>query len=169
MKRCRRALLGIGLVAVLVPAEAGEPAYVHQRALSMELANRLARTAAQACGEQGYQVAVAVVDRSGLLLALVRDPLAGAHTIEVARRKAYSAASFQSATLDLQGRSGMQRLNSVPDVLLVGGGVPVQAGGQFYGAIGVSGAPAEKVTGDKDDECARAGIEAIRDTLEFAE
>ncbi|NIP74390.1 MAG: heme-binding protein [Gammaproteobacteria bacterium] len=159
----------MGLAAALSAARAGDPAYVHQRALSMELANRLAMAAAEACREQGYRVAAAVVDRSGLLLALVRDPLAGAHTVEVARRKAYSAASFQSATLDLQGRSGMQRLNGVPDVLLVGGGVPVQVGGQFYGAVGVSGASAEKVTGDRDDGCARAGIEAIRDTLEFAD
>jgi uncharacterized protein GlcG (DUF336 family) len=54
-------------------------------------------------------------------------------------------------------------------VLLIGGGVPVEAGGLHLGGIGVSGALRRKVTGDVDDECARAGIEAVRTDIEFAQ
>ena len=157
-----------GVMATVV-THAQERPYVAVRTLSMETANRLALEAARACAEQGYQVAAAVVDRGGALLALARDPLAGPHSVEVARRKAYSAASFQSSTLDLQARSGMQTLIAAEHVLLIGGGVPVDVGGQFYGAVGVSGAPAREVTGDVDHECAQAGIDAIREALEFAE
>jgi uncharacterized protein GlcG (DUF336 family) len=53
--------------------------------------------------------------------------------------------------------------------LLLGGGLPISVGGQFYGGIGVSGAPAEKNAGDVDEECARAGIDIIKEELEFAE
>lgn len=143
--------------------------YVQFRTLSMETANQVALEAARACAAQGYQVTAAVVDRSGQLLALSRDPSSGPHTVEVARRKAYAAATFQSSTLELQQRDGMQTLNHSADVLLVGGGLPVQVGGRFYGAVGVSGAPAKELTGDVDQACAQAGIDAVREALEFAE
>lgn len=155
-------------LALAAPAHAAQP-YVQYRVLSMETANQLALEAARACAAQGYQVAAAVVDRSGQLLALVKDPLAGTHTIEVARRKAFSSASFQAGTLELQQRGSMATLNHAGDVLLIGGGLPVQVGGRFYGAVGVSGAPAKEVTGDVDEACARAGIDAVREALEFAE
>lgn len=139
---------------------------VSSKSLSMGLANQLALTAAENCNKQGYQVAVAVVDRSGNLLAFVRDPLSGHHTIAVSQGKAYTAATFQSRTLTMQDN---QRLRDAPGVLLIGGGVPIRIGGHFYGAVGVSGAPAKKVTGDVDEGCANAGIEAIREAVEFAE
>ncbi len=162
--------LGFAMVALNATAIAAAPApYVQYRVLSMETAAQLALESARACQAQGYQVAAAVVDRTGRLLAFNRDPLAGAHTIEVARRKAYSAASFQASTLELQQRGGMQSLNNTADVLMVGGGVPVQVGGRFYGAVGVSGAPAKDAMGDMDDACARAGIDHVREALEFAE
>lgn len=63
----------------------------------------------------------------------------------------------------------LEHLKNAPGFLLLGAGVPVQIGGHFYGAIGVSGAPAEKISGDVDDACARAGIDAIREDIEFAE
>lgn len=160
-------LMGIAMMAA--QAHGASSPYVQFRVLSMETANQLALEAARDCAAQGYQVAAAVVDRSGQLLALARDPLAGPHSVEVARRKAYSAATFQAGTLELQQRGSMQALNHADDVLLIGGGLPVQVGGRFYGAVGVSGAPAKEVTGDVDEACARAGIDAVREALEFAE
>ncbi len=168
MKKQWWSAFGMVALSAMSVAAASAP-YVQYRVLSMETAAQLALESARACQAQGYQVAAAVVDRSGQLLAFSRDPLAGAHTIEVARRKAYSAASFQTATLELQQGGGMQNLNNAAEVLIIGGGVPVQVGGQFYGAVGVSGAPAKDVMGDMDDACARAGIDHIREALEFAE
>ena len=146
-------------------AGAEDPPFVTARILSLESANQVALGAARACRRQGYQVAVAVTDRYGNLLAFVRDPLAGAHTITIARHKAYTAATFQGATLELADR--LKFLKGTPQVSLVGGGVPVRIGGYIYGAVGVSGAPQKKIPGDVDDACARAGIAAVEEVLEF--
>ena len=164
-----RTLLGaLFMLFLLQSLAAEEKAYINTRTLSLDVANKMAMSAVEDCRKQGYQVAVAVTDRNGIPLVQVRDPLAGHHTIEVALRKAYSAASFQSPTIELQG-GRFNTLNHTQNALLIGGGVPVRVGGHVYGAIGVSGAPAKKVMGDIDDQCARAGIESIRETLEFAE
>ena len=119
------------------------------------------------CRKRGYQTAVAVVDRFGGVQVILRDLLAGPHTVETARRKAWTAVNFRSDTLAMmeataydQPQSGVRH---VDQVLMVGGGVPVEAAGSMVGAVGVSGAPG----GQLDDDCARAGIEAIADSLEF--
>lgn len=136
------------------------------RFLTPAMTNQIASTAEAACKKKGFQVAVAVVDRFGNLLAFARDPFAGAHTITIAQHKAYTAATFQGATIDLTNR--LDFLKGTPKLSLVGGGVPIKIGGYMYGAVGVSGAPREKIAGDIDHACASAGIEAIRDTIEFA-
>ncbi|MCG6869726.1 MAG: heme-binding protein [Gammaproteobacteria bacterium] len=117
--------------------------------------------------EAGFQVAVAVVDRFGNLISFLRDPLSGSHTITIAKRKAFTASSFQGATIDLADR--LSFLKGTPGLSLVGGGVPIRVGGYVYGAVGVSGAPREKIPGDIDDTCAREGIASVQETLEFAD
>lgn len=165
MKRSLYITLFSLLISQSVFAE--EAAFVSTRSLSMGLANKLAMTAARHCTKMGYQVSVAVTDRNGKLLAFTRNPLAGSHTIDVAILKAATAASFQTPTIDMM--KGFEGLREAPGVLLIGGGVPVRIGGHLYGAIGVSGAPAKKRTGDVDDDCARQGINAIHEQIEFAQ
>jgi len=151
-------------------AHADNKPFVTTRVLSMELANQLAMESAQACRTKGYQVTVSVVDRGGNVLAIVRDPLSGSHTIDVSLKKAQTASTFQTDTLTMQKRGEeFSGLRFAKGVLIIGGGVPVRVGGHFYGAVGVSGAPAKKITGDIDDECARKGIDSIREAIEFAE
>ncbi len=158
--------LAVGVAWASQPATAPT---VELRVLSAELANRIAVRAMQSCAAQGYRVAAAVVDRTGNLQALVRHPLAGAHTVEVSRRKAYAAATFQTATGEIAARAGLQPLNSTTEVLILGGGLPVRVAGHFYGGVGVSGAPAKEKTGDRDEACAAEGIAAVREELEFLE
>lgn len=126
-----------------------------------------ARAALDDCRRQGFQVAVAVVDRFGTLQVLLRDRFAGAHTIGVASDKAWTAASFRTATgalgQETQAGKPMSALRSHPRVLAAGGGLVIESGGALLGAIGVSGAPG----GDADDSCAGAGIRAITDILEL--
>lgn len=155
------------LLLVNTPLYAADDAFVTTRSLSMDLANKLAMTAARHCTKQGYQVSVAVTDRSGKLQAFIKNPLAGSHTIDVAILKAATSASFQTPTIDMM--EGFDSLRDAPGVLLIGGGLPVRIGGHNYGAVGVSGAPAKKRTGDVDHECGQAGINAIREDIEFAE
>ncbi len=137
------------------------------RNLTPETALTAARAALESCRKQGFQVAVAVADRAGLTQVLLRDRFAGAHTIDVATNKAWTAASFRTSTADLaaetQAGKPMSGLRSLPRFMAAGGGVPIEAGGNTLGAIGVSGAPG----GDADEACARAGIKAIADAIEF--
>ena len=137
------------------------------RSLTTETAIAAANAALQNCRKQGYQVAVAVVDRSGLVQALLRDRFAGAHTVEVAVNKAWTAASFKTSTAALaretQPGMPMSGLRNLPRFLAAGGGLIIEGGGSGLGAIGVSGAPG----GEADDECAKAGIAAIRDSIDF--
>ena len=144
-----------------------EPASFGTRSLTPETALTAARAAMSACRASGYQVAVAVVDRAGLAQVLVRDRYAGAHTIDVALNKAWTAASFRQPTSALasetQAGKPMSGLRNLPRFAGIAGGQVIEAGGATFGAIGVSGAPG----GEADDACAAAGIKAIAESLEF--
>jgi uncharacterized protein GlcG (DUF336 family) len=160
-----RAALAIALASG--PAMAAEPATFASKALTPETALKAAQAALAKCRADGYQVSVAVVDRSGLLQVVLRDRYAGAHSPDTATNKAWTAVSFRTNTTDLvkitqpgQPSSGIRNL---PRVVAVGGGVKIEAGGSIVAGIGVSGAPG----GDADDVCASAGIKAIADSLEF--
>lgn len=155
-------------VAALSSMTAAAQSATHQiRVLTPEAAQKAVNAALAECRKGGFQVAVAVVDRSGLAQAMIRDRFAGAHTPEVATDKAWTAVSFRTPTTDLarmtQPGQPSSGLRSVPRVTAVGGGVPIEAAGSIVGGIGVSGAP----SGDADDACAKAGIAAIRDDLEL--
>jgi uncharacterized protein GlcG (DUF336 family) len=137
------------------------------KSLTPETALSAAKAAMEFCRKQGYQVAVAVVDRAGLGQVVLRDRFAGAHTIDVASNKAWTAASFRisTATLAAETQAGkpLSGLRNLPRFLAAGGGLVIEAGGTVFGAIGVSGAPG----GEGDDACARAGIKAIANAIEF--
>ncbi|MEO8486442.1 MAG: heme-binding protein [Betaproteobacteria bacterium] len=126
-----------------------------------------AQAAFARCQKDGYTVAVAVVDRSGYALALLRDPLAGSHTVSTALGKASTAVSFRVDTSELaaQTQSGRPQsgIRDLPGVVAVGGGIVIRAKGALVGGIGVSGAPG----GDADETCAKAGVTAISDSLEL--
>lgn len=144
-----------------------EEAVFQTKSLTPETALSAARSALESCRKQGYQVAVAVVDRSGLTQVILRDRFAGAHTVDAASDKAWSAASTRTSTaaLAVETHAGkpMSGLRSLPKFLAAGGGLPIEAGGALLGAIAVSGAPG----GEADQACAAAGIKAIGEAIEF--
>jgi uncharacterized protein GlcG (DUF336 family) len=145
-------------------ASADDSPYVTIRSLTAPMATQLALAAYEDCTEKGHHVAVAVVGRDGRLLAMVRSPLSGVHTIKVSEGKAFTAATFKASTTNLMGRDFMR---DIPGALIWGGGLPINVGGHFYGGVGVAGAPEDKTPGDVDDECAAAGIEAVAEAIEF--
>jgi uncharacterized protein GlcG (DUF336 family) len=168
MKRLATAAAVAALCALSALAQAQGTAATHTiRVLTPEAAMKAMNAALGECRKQGFQVAVAVVDRSGVVQSLVRDRFAGAHTPEVATNKAWTAVSFRTETTELarmtQPGQPSSGLRGVPRFTGVGGGVTIQAGGSIIGGIGVSGAP----SGDADDACAKAGIASIRDELEL--
>ncbi len=153
------------LLSPLAQAQDEPPVVVKIPTLSAIIAADLARAAYDECTAQGHRVAVAVVARDGRLVAFIRNPDAGPHTTEVARRKAWSANSFRNSTSSLAGNDNASALSQIPGAILLGGGLPINLGGYHYGGVGVSGAPG----GDLDDACAVVGIEAVSDTVEMAE
>lgn len=163
--RVRAAALAAAL-ALPVLAGAESPTYT-VRQLTEETALKAAQAALASCRASGYQVAVAVVDRAGLPQVVLRDRFAGAHTVDVSVNKAWTAASTRTSTAEIQRitRPGeaMSGLRNVPRVIALAGGLPIEGGGSVLGAIGVSGAPG----GEADEACAKAGLKAIADDLEF--
>ncbi len=109
-----------------------------------------------------------VLARDGVVLGEgCHERFGGPHTVRVAIDKAWTAASFRIPTAQLaaetQAGRPMSGIRSVPRVAAIGGGLPIEAAGSTLGGIGVSGAPG----GEADEACARAGLKAIADSLEF--
>ena len=165
-----KSLTGAALIslAIIMPAAAEEEALVTFKMLRPELALRMAEAAMESCRNAGFQVGVSVVDRSGIPQVFLRDRFAGPHTIETAERKAWTAISFRTSTLEL-GRILTPEADSfgirfIGKALPLGGGLPVLDGeGSIVAGIGVSGAPSPEA----DEVCAQAGIAAIEDDIAF--
>jgi len=136
---------------------------VTQKNVSLAMAQTIAQAALAQCEGMGFKVSVAVVDRGGLTIVMLRGDGAGLHTPEGAERKAYTARTFSQPSADF-----VKRLSDRPDtvgsrqytrVLALGGGLPVKAGNEVVGAVGVSGSPG------KDDVCSQAGIDKVAEQL----
>jgi uncharacterized protein GlcG (DUF336 family) len=139
------------------------------QSLTPEAALTAAQAALTACRKLGAQVAVAVTDRQGQTLVVLRDRYAGAHTPDTAQNKAWTAASFKISTqllgAETQAGKSMSAIRNLSRVMAAGGGLPILAPSGFVGAIGVSGAP----SGGLDEDCAQTGIAAIEESLLFAQ
>lgn len=130
--------------------------------LPTALASKAAQAAVDQCKKDGYKISASVVDRAGLLRAVLRADGAGPHTLDSSRKKAYTAASLRRPTTDLAEmiakQPALQALRDMNDsILMVGGGLPIEIAGEVVGAIGVGGAPGTHL----DDACAEAGLDAI--------
>ncbi len=140
---------------------------VEFKQLTLDTALQLAHTTMKDCRARGFQVAVAVVDRMGNLQVNIRDQYAGAHTTDTAYRKAWTAVSFRTSTMELteltQSGQAQSGIRFVDKALMAGGGLIIESAGSIVGGIGVSGAPG----GEADEACAEAGIESIADLLAF--
>ena len=135
--------------------------------IGMELARDIASAAVKACNEMGYQVSAVVVDRSATLRAALRDDFASRFTLEIAQKKANMSvmAGMDSGPFRKLREDIRPDLNTIEGLVVMEGGILIVADGHRIGAIGVSGAPG----GDKDVDCAKKGIEALRERIEFAD
>lgn len=133
--------------------------------VSLALANDLLDAALTACHADGRTAVAAVVDRGGNLVAVQRDDDVGPHNTLAAQRKAFTALSTKTSTRLLAERAranpDAQNLNTLDELLLLGGGVPLTFEGQVIGAIGVAGAGGAA----NDEGCAVAAINQALPTL----
>ncbi len=153
------ALLVAGGWSAVAPAADELP---KESVLPAALAGKAAQAALDFCKKDGYRISASVVDRAGVLRAMVRADGAGPHTVDSSRKKAYTAASLRRTTSDLADliakQPSLQALREMNEsILMVGGGLPIEIAGEVVGAIGVGGAPGTHL----DDACAEAGLDAI--------
>lgn len=147
--------------AVATPAHA--QGLVVQKNIPLATAQLIANAAMEKCKELGYRVSVTVVDRAGLPIVMLRGDGAGLHTPEGSDRKAYTARAFGQPSADFVKRMlndpASTGSKEYTRVLALAGGLPIKAGDDIVGAVGVSGSPG------KDDECSKAGIDKVADQL----
>jgi uncharacterized protein GlcG (DUF336 family) len=162
MSPISKSLAALALTTAFSSAVAAQ-GLITQRNISLAMAQAIAQGALAQCERMGFKVAVTVVDRAGLPIIMLRADGAGLHTPEGSERKAYTARTFSQPSADF-----VKRLADRPDtvgsrhytrVLALGGGLPIKAGEEVVGAVGVSGSPG------KDDVCSQAGIDRVADQL----
>jgi len=154
--------MSVGLAAA-APAQAEDAMMVSVKRLSMQTSLQIAQGAIAACEQKGIQIGVAVVDRDGEVQVHLRDTIAAPITLPISRQKAFTAVNFNAATSALSERASSP-IGRIDGLVMSAGGLPIQVGGALVGGVGVSGAP----SGETDEECAQAGIDAVQDDLEMA-
>ena len=151
-----------GLAGALVAPASAQ--LLTQKSLSAGMALAIAQTALETCTRQGYNVSVHVLGRNGEVLVAVRGDNAPPHTMENSQRKAYTARSFRISSGEFAQRvKDNPTLGAVhlSGIIAAQGALPIKVGDEVIGAVGVSGAPG----GEKDEGCAKAGIDKIADQL----
>ena len=154
------------MTALCVGPTAARPALAEElpkeSVLPLGVANKAIHAALESCKKDGYRVSVSVVDRAGVLRAMERADGAASHTVDSSRKKAYTAAGMRRPTTELADLimkvPTLQALRDINgDMLILGGGLPIEIGGEIVGGIGVGGAPGAHL----DDACAQDGLDAI--------
>lgn len=151
------------VAATALSSSAHAQGLITEKNLSLAMAQTIANGAIDKCKEMGFKISVAVVDRDGLQILMLRGDGAGLHTPEGADRKAYTARTFRAPSADF-----VKRMMNDPSaagskeytrVLALAGSLPIKVGDDVVGAVGVSGSPG------KDDDCAQAGIDKVAHLL----
>jgi uncharacterized protein GlcG (DUF336 family) len=158
--------LGFAAIACLfaAPLPAGAALIMHKD-LSLDIAKTIAEGAIAACNVKGYGTSAVVVDRDGETIVAMRADTASPHTMENARRKAYTAMTFKQPTAEyakklLDPASVAHQQVTLPNVIAIPGGQPIKVGNDVIGGVGMSGSPGV------DDECVLSGLEKVKDQLQ---
>jgi uncharacterized protein GlcG (DUF336 family) len=152
----------IGTVSAVVTLAQAQ--LLTHRDLSYATAKTIAETAIDSCAAKGYAVSAVVVDRAGDVIVAMRADNAGPHTMENARRKAYTARSFRTSTTAYAKRFAdndpvVHQQVTLPNVIAIPGGLPVKVGDDVIAGVGVSGSPGV------DEPCVQAGLDKVADQL----
>jgi uncharacterized protein GlcG (DUF336 family) len=162
MRRVSLVLLASVSGFVAGPALAQAPQV--EKNVSMAMAMAIIQGTLEQCTKDGYKVSITIVDKGGNVAASIRGDGTNPHTMEFSRLKAYTARTRGQSSLEFMkviADPANAYLRQIPNVVGVGGGVPIKVGNEIIGGVGVSGAPG----GEKDEVCANAGLAKVADAL----
>jgi glc operon protein GlcG len=146
--------IALALAAFSMSAAAQERRPGYGSAVTTATAKKIAAATIAECQKNGWNVAVAVVDPHGFLVYYERMEDTQYASNDIAIGKARAAATYRRPTrafADVINKGGPATA-TLPGVFASPGGVPLFVDGKITGAVGVSG-----VTGDQDEQCAKAG------------
>ncbi len=158
---CAPLLIAAGACGFAAPASAQLATH---KDITLAIASAIVEGAIENCHSRGYAASAVVVDRDGQTIVAMRGDGTGPHTLENARRKAYTANSFKQLTTAYAKKFAdkdptvLQQV-TLPNVIAIGGGVPIKVGNDVIGAAGLSGSPGV------DEECVMAGMAKVADQL----
>ncbi|HEY5378956.1 MAG TPA: heme-binding protein [Pseudolabrys sp.] len=162
MSPLSKTIVGVAAIAALSSPAAAQGVLV-QKNVSLAMAQTVANAAMAQCQSMGFKVSVVVIGRDGLPIVTLRGDGSGLHTPEGADRKAYTARTYGKPSDDfakrVQSDPAYAPAMQYTRVLALGGGLPIKAGNEVIGAVGVSGSPG------KDDACSQAGLDKVADQL----
>jgi uncharacterized protein GlcG (DUF336 family) len=164
MRSAKLALLASVPMFIAAPALAQAPQVQVEKNISMAMSLAIIEGAIEQCTKDGYKVSVTIVDKGGNVAAQLRGDGTSPHTMEFSRLKAYTARVRNQTSLQTMKMiedPATSFIKQIPGVVGVGGGVPIRAGTEVIGGVGVSGAPG----GEKDEVCANAGIAKVEAAL----
>ncbi len=156
--------LVLAAVAFFAPALAQAASPQAEKNMSMGLAQEIVAGVIEECAKNSYKVSVVVVDKAGQVSAALRGDGTSPATVDFARMKAYTARVRNQTSLEfmnLTATGDAQALRQIPGVVAIGGGVPIKAGNEVIGALGVGGAPA----GNLDEQCALVALDKVKEAL----
>jgi uncharacterized protein GlcG (DUF336 family) len=147
----------------LAPCIAGAQAVVTERSLSLNAAMEMAKASLERCRADGYKVTVTVLNRHARTAVVLSEDGVNPHTVENSMRKAYTAFTTRSPSVEMGKRTqpGLSSFMLLDKITALEGGLPIFAGKELVGSIGISGAPG----GEKDAACAQVGIDKIAKDL----
>jgi len=161
MSKTSHRIAGVSLGAALAGlAGSANAQLLTHKDLSLAMATTIAQTAIDSCKAQGYAVSVHVLGREGQVVLGVRNDGAGLATFENSMKKAYTARTFARSSGEFaEGVKGNPNAGALflTNIVPTQGALPIKVGNETVGAVGVSGAPG----GDKDEACAKAGIDKV--------
>jgi len=155
-----RAIHHLAVAAAIMTVTPAQAQLITHKDLSAAMALSIAETAMTTCTASGYRVSVTVLGRAAEVIVQVRGDGASPHTIENSFRKAYTSRTFRVASGEIAKRlkdDPQLFMIHLSNVIAAQGGLPIKAGDDVVGSVGVSGSPG----GEKDEACAKAGIDKV--------
>jgi uncharacterized protein GlcG (DUF336 family) len=161
----------LGAVLSISPCWAAQ-GLVTERTISLQAAEEAARIALETCRREGHKVTVTVLDHAARTKVILRDDGASPHSVQHSMNKAYTALTFNQPSGEFGKRATSSPTGAgslhLDRIATAGGGLPIRAGNDVVGSIGVSGSHGTGSTpgGANDAKCGQAGIDQIAKTFQ---